>query len=45
MKKLKIKNNKLNILLVIIGRLVLYVLGYILAECFLYWGFCQNTIY
>lgn len=45
MKKLKIKQNKLNVLLVIIGHLAIYGALYIGSIAFIIWMFLQNTIY
>ena len=45
MKKLKIKQNKINKIIVIVGRLLAYGVLYFGAIAFIIWAFCQNTIY
>lgn len=45
MKKLKIKQNKTNKIIVIIGRLLTCGALYFGSIAFIIWAFCQNTIY
>ena len=45
MKKLKIKQNKMNKIIVIVGRLLIYSGLYFGSVAFGVWAFCQNTIY
>jgi hypothetical protein len=45
MGKLKIKQNKTNKIIVIVGRLLIYGALYFGAIAFMFWAFCQNTIY
>lgn len=45
MKKLKIKQNKTNKIIVIVGRLLIYGALYFGSIAFMIWAFCQNTIY
>lgn len=45
MKKLKIKQNKTNKIIVIIGHLLIYGTLYFGSIAFGIWAFCQNTIY
>lgn len=44
-KQIKIKQNKLNKIIVVIGRLLMYASIYIGMIAFTAWAFLQNTIY
>lgn len=44
-KQIKIKQNKLNKIIVVIGRLLIYASIYISMSAFAVWAFLQNTIY
>lgn len=44
-KQIKIKQNKLNKIIVVIGRLLIYVSIYFEMSAFAVWAFLQNTIY
>ena len=44
-KQIKIKQNKLNKIIVIVGRLLIYASIYFGMSAFVVWAFLQNTIY
>lgn len=44
-KQIKIKQNKLNKIIVVIGRLLIYSSIYVGMIAFTTWAFLQNTIY
>lgn len=44
-KQIKIKQNKLNKIIVIVGRLLIYASIYFGMSVFAAWAFLQNTIY